>query len=126
MSGFYLLDGEVACRHYDRVREEHNCLLVRCALDTIHQPGGYSTNSEYHHNIHWLQGIAQTSYLFRVTVTHTPTQAFGRSMGANERIYVDPTDQAGNDGLIRARYVSEEAAKKLRLLQLETSITSPS
>jgi hypothetical protein len=116
VSGFYLLEGRVACRHYDRVREESGSLLVRKALDLVHEPGGYSTNSEQHHNIHWLQGIAPVSYLFRVTVTETPTAAFGTADTTNERIYVDPTGPSGEDGLIRASYVSEERAKSLRLV----------
>src|SRR5262249_24311091 len=57
VSGFYVLDGEVAVRHYDRVREEGGQVLIRPALDTVLRPGDYTTNSEYEQNIHWLCGI---------------------------------------------------------------------
>ena len=50
VSGFYLLEGQVACRHYDRVHEEGDHVYVRKTLDIVHAPGGYSTNSEYHQN----------------------------------------------------------------------------
>lgn len=116
VSGFYLLEGQVACRHYDRVREDDGALLVRLALDLVHQPGGYTTNSEAHHNIHWLQGVAPQSYLFRTTVTNTPATPFNGHLTANERIYVDPVSSPPDaEGVIRARYVDEAEAKKLVL-----------
>lgn len=126
VSGFYLLEGRVACRHYDRVREEGEGVLVREALDLVHEPGGFTTNSELHHNIHWLQGIAPISYLFRVTVTHTPTATFGSVQTTNERVYVDPTGPTNSEGLILAPYVSEEACRSLRLSAVEDSILEPS
>jgi hypothetical protein len=116
VSGFYVLDGEVAVRHYDRVREEGGRLLVRPALDVVLGPGGYTTNSEYLHNIHWLCGISPRSYLFRVTVSGTRTEPFGGGDRSGERVYVDPTAAPGPDGLIPARYISAAEAEGLRLL----------
>lgn len=121
VSGFYLLEGRVACRHYDRIREEEDCVVVRQVLDLVHEPGGYTTNSESHHNIHWLKGIAPTSYLFRVTVTNTP-MASGQSRTANSRIYVDPTGHADAQGWIRAPYLSE--AEVARVSWAEGGVTS--
>ncbi|HJT78958.1 MAG TPA: hypothetical protein VJ739_17305 [Gemmataceae bacterium] len=113
VSGFYVLGGEVAVRHYDRVREEGQVLLVRQALDAVLAPGGYTTNSEYHHNIHWLYGLSPRSYLFRVTVSGTPTTTFGSAGRTDERVYVDPTAAPDAEGLIAARYVSEAEAAGL-------------
>jgi hypothetical protein len=113
VSGFYVLDGEVGVRHYDRVREEGGRLLVRQALDTVLGPGGHTTNSEHHHNIHWLCGLSPRSYLFRVTVSGTPTRAFGDGTRTSERVYVDPTGAPGPEGLIPARYVSEAEARRV-------------
>lgn len=123
VSGFYLLEGRVACRHYDRVREVGEHLLIRESLDLIHEEGGFTTNSESHHNIHWLQGIAPASYLFRVTVTETRSPTFGNYQIANERVYVDPTGPVNEEGLIRARYVSESVARSL-VLCLQSATTS--
>jgi hypothetical protein len=110
VSGFYLLDGEVAIRHFDRVQEVGNAVMLRPTLDTTLGPGGFTTNSEYYHNIHWLQGIAPSSYLFRVTVAGTPTATFGGPDRQGERVYVDPSSAPDADGLIRAPYVSEQQA----------------
>jgi hypothetical protein len=115
VSGFYLLEGCVACRHYDRVREAEGRLVVRQTFDAILESGGHTTNSEYHHNIHWLRGLAPASYLFRVTVANTPTVAFGGEKSTHERVYVDPTGPADAEGLIWASYVTEEAAKRLEM-----------
>ena len=113
VSGFYVLDGQVGIRHYDRVREVGGNLLVRPALSKVLRPGGYTTNSEYHHNIHWLSGLASQSFLFRVTVSGTPVQTFGGEDRTDERVYVDPTGNVDADGLILAPYVSPERAKEL-------------
>jgi hypothetical protein len=115
VSGFYLLEGRVACRHYDRVREAEGRLFVREAFDAVLESGGHTTNSEFHHYIHWLLGLAPASYLFRVTVADTPTLAFGNAQAAHERVYVDPTGPADAEGLIQAPYVTEEAAKRLEM-----------
>jgi hypothetical protein len=113
VSGFYVLAGEVAIRHYDRVREDGQVLLVRQVLDTVLGPGGYTTNSEHHHNIHWLYGLSPRSYLFRVTVSGTPTKTFGNGRRTSERVYVDPTAAPDAEGMIAARYVSEAEAAGL-------------
>jgi hypothetical protein len=117
VSGFYVLEGSVAIRHYDRIREEGDKLLVRKVLDTELGPGGFTTNSEHYHNIHWLQGIADQSYLFRVTVTNTPTQTFGGTLGSKSRVYVDPTGEPDSSQIIAASYIGEDAAKHLFIRQ---------
>src|SRR5439155_16763172 len=113
VSGFYLLEGRVACRHYDRVREAKGLLVVREALDAVLESGGHTTNSEFHHNIHWLLGLAPASYLFRFTVTGVPVRRFSLPERDGERIYVDPTAAPDPDGLIPAPYISIQAARKV-------------
>jgi hypothetical protein len=112
VSGFYVLEGEVAVRHFDRVRDLGDKVLVRKVFDAVVQPGGYTTNSEHHNNIHWLAGMVPVSYLFRITVLGTPTLPF-RSGGQSDRLYVDPSGEADNDGLIAAPYITEEQAKNI-------------
>jgi hypothetical protein len=113
VSGFYVLSGEVAVRHYDRVGESGRGLVVRRALDVVLGPGGFTTNSEYHHNIHWLAGQAPTSFLFRLTVAGTPVRPFSATAGTSDRVYIDPTGAPDEGGLIGAPYVSEQAARAI-------------
>src|SRR6516164_1584367 len=113
LSGFYVLQGEVAIRHYYRVREEGEAVLVRKVLDTTLGPGGYTTNSEFRNNIHWLFGLAPVSYLFRVTVLGTPTETFGGPGRFGDRVYLDPTGAQDSNGLITAPYINADAARKV-------------
>lgn len=115
VSGFYVLEGAVAVRHYDRMEDLGTSVRVRKTIDTVMRPGGYTTNSEFHDNIHWLQGIADASYLFRLNVKNTPATSFGMARGDSERIYVDPTAAPESDGTIIAKYVDEYAAKRLTI-----------
>lgn len=110
VSGFFVLEGEVAIRHYDRVREVDGAVLVRKALDTTLARGGFTTNSEFFQNIHWLFGLSPTSFLFRVTVTETPTVTFGAPGRTDERVYLNPAGEPDSEGLILAPYVSAENA----------------
>ena len=114
VSGFYVLDGEVGARHYDRIREIDGGLSIRKVFDQVLMAGGYTTNSEHFHNIHWLVGRAPESYLFRITVVGTPTRPFTRAHAASSRVYVDPTGQPDASGVIEAVYVTEMAAKGLQ------------
>src|SRR5262245_30871208 len=115
VSGFFLLEGRVAIRHYDRIKDCGDTLLVRKSLDTDLGPGGFTTNSEFHQNIHWLQGLDERSYLFRVTVTDTPSHTFSPGNASNSRVYVDPTGEPDESGQIVASYISEQAAKELSI-----------
>src|SRR5207247_725562 len=117
VSGFYVLGGRVAIRHFDRVQEQGPLVWVRKVLDAELDPGEFATNSEFYHNIHWLYGLAPVSFLFRVTVTGTPTPTFGSAGdAANERIYLDPSGPPNAEGLIAAPYIDHAAATKVAFL----------
>jgi hypothetical protein len=114
VSGFYVLDGNVGVRHFDRVAPVSNGVQVRKVLDTVMGPGGFTTNSELYHNIHWLAGRAPTSYLFRLTVAGVPGRPFGEQVGTSERVYIDPSGPADQSGLVVAPFIDEAAAKGLK------------
>ena len=115
VSGFYVLEGEVAVRHYDRLEEIGDKVRIRKTIDTTLGPRGYTTNSEFHDNIHWLQGLAPQSFLFRLNVKGTPTETFGSPDRESQRVYVDPTGEPDQSGEIIAKYVDESAAKQLKI-----------
>ena len=117
VSGFFVLEGEVGIRHYDRVQEFSDHVLLRKVIDTAMGPGGYTTNSEYHHNIHWLIGLAPVSYLFRFTVTDVPVRRFSSSAHSHVRDYMDPTVAPDASGLIPAPYVTEAEAKQIKFIR---------
>lgn len=124
VSGFYVMEGKVAIRHYDRVQEFPEHVLLRKVIDTELGAGGFTTNSEYHHNIHWLLGLAPVSYLFRFTVTGVPVRPFSSSDREGSRVYVDPTVTPEESGLIRAPFIGDGDAKKVEFV-LPTGAQAP-
>jgi|SRR5579883_616390 len=116
VSGFYVLEGQVAIRHFDRIQERPGRVMLRKSVDATLGAGQYTTNSECRQNIHWLLGIAASSYLFRFTVTEVPVKRFGLARGDRSRIYVDPTAEPDAEGLICAPYISEAEAKLLQFV----------
>lgn len=125
VSGFYVLEGTVAARNFDRVREDGDRLFVRKTLDRVLNEGDCTTNSEFHQNIHWLLGMAPASYLFRVTVTGVPSATFSDDRHGGERVYIDPRGQPDAAGIINARYVSEIEAKRVPFHEPQGSSGSP-
>ena len=113
VSGFCVLEGEVAFRHYDRVKESGESVYIRKCIDMIARPGEFATNSEYYQNIHWLCGVAPISYLFRVTVVGTQAKTFGSRQEKSERVYVDPTGSEDASGLVLAPYITHDQAASL-------------
>ena len=100
-------------RHYDRLEEIGDEVRVRKTFDAALGPRGYTTNSEFHHNIHWLQGLAPTSFLFRLNVKGTATKTFGGPNRQSDRVYVDPTGDPDQAGTVIAKYVDEHVAQSV-------------
>ena len=124
VSGFFVLQGLVASRNYDRIRETNNGgIVVKEARAEALGPGGHTTNSEQH-NIHWLLGLAERSYLFRVTVSGTPARTFGGPGRTDERVYVDPTGAANAEGEVLGCYVSSQVARKLTFPPIPASASA--
>jgi hypothetical protein len=122
VSGFYVLDGEVAVRHYNRLEEVGDKVRIRKTIDATLGPCGYTTNSEFHDNIHWLQGLAPQSFLFRLNVKGTPTKTFGGTNRESQRVYIDPTGEPDESGAIVAAYVDESVAKQLKIRQMRPCV----
>lgn len=113
VSGFYLLTGQVAIRHYDCLERFEGGASLRLALDKTLGPGGFTTNSEQYHNVHWLAGLAPVSYLFRFTAVGIPGPSVFDSQFSNSRLYLDPSVPPDSSGIIRAPYINAEEAHRL-------------
>lgn len=111
VSGFYVIEGRVAIRHYDRVECRGNGVFVRKVVDRELGAGGYTTNSEFHQNIHWLRTLSPKAYFFRMSVTGVPGPTFGGVV--DPRVYVDPTVPPGESGLNFAPYIDAATARAI-------------
>lgn len=111
-SGFLCLDGSVGIRHYDRVKTNTNYLQVRKTIDEVLEPGDYTTNSEFHDDVHWLHGEAEQSICFLIHLLNTPNTLM-QPDADSKRLYVDVTTTPDSNNIITAPFISEEEANKI-------------
>jgi len=113
VSGFYILEGTVGLRHYNRLNELNRAFTLTKTIDREANSGDFATNSEFHDDVHWLYGIAERSFLYRVHAIHTPNQRLQQPAPLTERIYVDPTGEVNSKGEIIAPFINESDAHAL-------------
>lgn len=110
LSGFMLLEGKVAIRHYHVENYLDDSLDIRKTLDMTLDEGGYTVNSEQQDNIHWLKGLAEESILFRFNQTDLPSDLPDYDHLAG-RLYVDPA-HVGTDSVTNVHFIDEKTAKQ--------------
>ncbi|QDP02452.1 hypothetical protein [Thalassotalea sp. PS06] len=111
VSGFYVLEGKVAIRHYDQVSLSRESARIKKSIDTTLTAGSFTTNSEYKDNIHWLNSLADETYLVRFNVTHIPNARFPLNSD-NPRTFINPVNEH-SEGEYDAKLIDEKAAKSL-------------
>src|SRR5690606_24418247 len=65
VSGMLVVDGEVGFQTYDVVESSGSGAILKPGLAGKYGPGGVSTSSTLHHNLHWIHGFAPISYVPR-------------------------------------------------------------
>lgn len=108
-TAFLILKGEFHGRHYDRVEDETEHLLIRPTIDRKFTVGECSTISDFKDNIHWFQSLSEPAFIFNIHVQGINPD----NQEPTGRIYVDPHGEKLKDGLIRARRIEYEDAHKL-------------
>lgn len=101
-TAFLILKGELQGRHYDRISDEKEHLIIKPTIDRSFEAGGYSTVSDYKDNVHWFTAKSERAFIFNFHVLGL-NPGGGKTTG---RVYVDPKGEKIQDGLIRARLVS--------------------
>src|SRR4051794_2544885 len=108
-TGFVVLSGTFAGRHYDRVEDRPRHYLIRPTIDRPFKPGEFSTISDHKDNVHWFKATSETAFLFNIHV-------IGYDLGiqaASGRLYLDPDGEKVQGGLILApKMTSRECHKK--------------
>lgn len=100
-SAFLVLHGSCRGRHYERVSDATEYLLLRPSSDHTYAVGTVSTISDERDNVHWFTAGNTGAQLLNVMVRVGP---HGRHHGLRpSRIYLDPTVASRSDGLIEAR-----------------------
>jgi hypothetical protein len=108
-TAFLILKGNFQGRHYDRLQDEADHMIIRSTIDRRFGAGEYSSVSDFKDNVHWFTAQDDVGYIFNIHVMDV-NPASGKSTG---RVYVDPQGEKLADGTIRARRVNYEEVNRL-------------
>jgi len=108
-TAFLILQGDLRGRHYDRIEDLGERMLIEPTLDKTFSPGGCSTVSDYKDNVHWFQAESERAFIFNIHVYHV-TPGTGFQPG---RIYLDVNGEKVAGGRILARRIDHDEAERL-------------
>ncbi|MBI1375708.1 MAG: hypothetical protein GC159_23615 [Phycisphaera sp.] len=97
-TSFIVLSGEFRGRHYDRVEDHKDHMIIRPTIDGQFKPGQFSTISDHRDNVHWFTATSEVGYIFNIHVLNLESDEFK----TGGRVYIDPTGEKNADGLIVA------------------------
>ncbi|MFP6881910.1 MAG: hypothetical protein VCA34_13230 [Roseibacillus sp.] len=108
-TAFMVLKGNFHGRHYDRVADEKDHMIIKPTIDAKFGPGQTSSISDDKDNVHWFKAEDEPAFIFNIHVFGLNPESGKRT----SRVYLDPFGEKLKDGLIRARLIdSKEAHKK--------------
>lgn len=110
VSGMLVMEGEVGFRTFDVIEHTPSGPLLRSGLDGRYGPGGVSTSSDNHHNLHWIKGLSPVSLLFRYSLTGLVPEHAPAASAEEPRHYCIPR-RALSANEWQGEWVSEADAK---------------
>lgn len=108
-TAFLILKGTFHGRHYDRLEDQQDHVIIKPTIDRPFEVGQYSTVSDYKDNVHWFTATSETAYIFNFHVLDV-NPGSGKRTG---RVYVDPDGEKLSGGRIRARRIGPGESLKL-------------
>jgi hypothetical protein len=106
-TAFLVLQGEFAGKHYDRLEDHTDHMIVKPPIDRKFKPGEYSTVSDHKDNVHWFKATTKTGYIFNIHVLNVDPEN-----KKNGRVYIDPDGQKLSGGRIKANKLKAADAFK--------------
>jgi hypothetical protein len=101
-TGFIVLRGSFAGKHYDRVEDHADHYLIKPTIDRVFKPAECSTVSDHKDNVHWFRSDSDAGFIFNIHVTgYNPDNP-----NPGGRVYVDPQGEKVAGGLIVAKKVT--------------------
>jgi hypothetical protein len=101
-----ILKGEFQGRHYDRLEDEREHMIITPTIDRAFKPGDSSTVSDYKDNVHWFTASTDDAFIFNIHVMSVKP-------GRTGRVYIDPHGEKLSGDRIRARKIEFAEANKL-------------
>lgn len=108
-TAFLILKGDFQGRHYDRLEDLADHVIIRPTIDERFSPGGCSTVSDFRDNIHWFKSLSESAYIFNIHVNNINP----KSTEPTGRVYLDPNGEKLTDGKIKARLITYDESNKL-------------
>ncbi|MCA9068651.1 MAG: hypothetical protein KDA84_07000 [Planctomycetaceae bacterium] len=97
-TAFLILQGEFDGKHFDRLEDHKDHMVIKPTIDRKFLPSEYSTISDYKDNVHWFKAISETGYIFNIHVLNVDP-----NINKSGRVYIDPMGEKLSDGRIKAK-----------------------
>jgi hypothetical protein len=107
-TAFLILKGDFRGRHYDRLEDDGQHMIIRPTLDRAFAAGEHSTVSDYKDNVHWFTATSERAFIFNIHINNVDPEI--KNSG---RVYIDPNGEKLSDNRIRARRVSSAEVYRL-------------
>ena len=106
-TAFIILKGDFHGRHYDRLEDEQDHVIIRSTIDKQFGPGGFSTISDFKDNVHWFKATSDQGFIFNI---HTVNVSSGDKRTG--RVYLDPDGEKLAGDRIRAPRINYDEAHR--------------
>lgn len=108
-TAFLILEGDLRGRHYDRLEDQDDFMIIRPTIDRTFTAGGCSTVSDYKDNIHWFEAQSDRAFIFNI---HVYDVSPGKGVPTG-RVYVNPNGEKLAGGKIRAPRIDYKECERL-------------
>ena len=108
-TAFLILKGDFQGRHFDRLEDVGEYMIIRPTIDRAFKPGEHSTVSDYKDNVHWFTATSDTAFIFNIHVMNVNPDSKLRT----GRVYIDPKGEKLSDNRIKARRIGTEEVIRL-------------
>ena len=105
-TAFLILKGDFHGRHYDRIEDTKEHMIITPTIDRAFGPGGCSTVTDVKDNVHWFKSKSDAAFIFNIHVMSVKP-------GRTGRVYIDPNGEQLAGGRIKARKIDHGEANKL-------------
>ena len=106
VSAHLILNGEMHLRHYEKIRQEEENLIIKPTIDEIAKIGDSSSISDEKYNVHWFIANTETAFTFDVIMLNLNNEIYDIH---NLDIY---EKQNLSDGTMRVPILNVENALK--------------
>jgi hypothetical protein len=106
-TAFLILKGTFRGRHFDRLEDDGEFMIIRPTIDRPFGPAEHSTVSDYKDNVHWFTATSDQAFIFNIHIMNVDPDK--KNTG---RVYIDPNGEKLSDNRIRAKRVSSAEVYK--------------